>query len=66
MNDAFDRAVKCVGGVSALAEKIGARPSRVSNWRKRGVPPEVVIAIEKATERRVTRYELRPDIYPTE
>jgi DNA-binding transcriptional regulator YdaS (Cro superfamily) len=38
----------------------------VWNWinRDRKVPAEFVLAIERATGGRVTRHQLRPDIYP--
>ncbi len=38
----------------------------VVHWRNRGVPAERVLEIEAATEGKVTRHELRPDLYPLE
>lgn len=62
MASALDRAIKVVGGTGALARAVGISSPAVSQWVR--VPPERVIAVERATRRQVTRYELRPDIYP--
>ena len=47
-----------------LAAKVGVSPMALSNWKRRGVPPERVLDIERATGGQVSRHELRPDIYP--
>lgn len=66
----LDRAIKIVGGLTSLANRIGVTPQVVANWRKRGsIPPDRVLQIEKATEDhngrpRVLRGDLRPDLYP--
>jgi len=42
-------------------------PQKVSYWlgRKKGVvPAEYVLPIEHATNKKITRHELRPDLYP--
>lgn len=45
-------------------EPIAVRQGHVTKWLSRGwVPAEVCIAIERATESRVTRYQLRPDVF---
>ena len=63
---AMARAVAAAGGVSALARLLGMRPQRIATWKHRGMPPpKHVIAVERAVECLVTRYELRPDIYPS-
>ncbi len=62
----LQRAVRIAGGQSQLARRIGGkvRQGYVWKWLRRGRPPaERVLAIERATEGQVTRYELRPDIY---
>ena len=64
MSAPLERAITIVGGLTALAKRIGTRPNVIVHWRKRGIPAERVLSIEKATEAEVTRYELRPDIYP--
>lgn len=58
---AFDRAVTAAGGITSLANKLGVLQSRVSNWRTRGVPPEMAPLIEKVIDAAVTRRELCPD-----
>ncbi|HKJ89242.1 MAG TPA: YdaS family helix-turn-helix protein [Gammaproteobacteria bacterium] len=63
----IDLACKCVGGQAELARRIGVRPQSIHKWRKKGVvPAERVLGIEQATGRRVTRHQLRPDLYPVE
>jgi TorA maturation chaperone TorD len=55
----LDRAIAAVGGVGALARKIGISQPSVSNWTR--VPAERVVAVEAVTG--VNRAELRPDLY---
>jgi len=68
--NAIQRACDLVGGQSALARILSApanelTPQAVQYWcKKNRVPAERVLAIEAATEGQVTRYELRPDLYP--
>lgn len=62
---AIERAVELVGGQQALAMKCGVRYQAVQKWiRGNRVPAERVLAIETATDGQVSRYELRPDLYP--
>lgn len=61
------RAIKAIGGVTALARKVGVSHQAVQQWAQAGrVPAERALAIERATKGAVTRYELRPDLYPRE
>lgn len=60
----LDKAIEQAGGLSVLAGRIGASPQAVLNWRKRGIPAERVLDIEKATDGHVSRHELRGDLYP--
>ena len=55
-------AVEALGGQAKLASLIGVRQQHVWNWLNRGdsVPPEFCVAIERATENKVTRRDLRP------
>ena len=63
---ALERAIS-INGLAELARRCGVSHQVVQRWRKSGyVPAERVIAVEKATESRVTRYDLRPDVYPRE
>lgn len=72
--EALQRAVDLAGGQTPLAEKLSElmdrpiRQAHVWNWlhRDRRIPGEVCIPIERATGGRVTRSELRPDLYPQE
>jgi DNA-binding transcriptional regulator YdaS (Cro superfamily) len=68
MKSPLKRAVKVVGSQAALAKALGVKPQHVWNWlnRDQRVPAEQVLPIEAATEGKVTRHELRPDLYPPE
>ena len=65
----LERAIEIVGGQqSDLARAIGIKPARLWNWlhRDKRLPGEYVLAIEAATEGKVSRHDLRPDLYPRE
>ena len=66
--EALKRAVEIAGGQTALAKALGVQQAHVWNWLNRdsALPAEYVIPIERATKGRVSRHELRPDIYPDE
>lgn len=66
MTTAIEKAVEAVGGnQSELARLISCTPQNISKMCKTGrVTAPRVIAIEKATGGRVTRHEMRPDLYP--
>lgn len=59
---ALKKAIKVAGGVTALARSLKIRPQAISQWRT--VPSERVLQVEAATGGEVTRYQLRPDLYP--
>jgi DNA-binding transcriptional regulator YdaS (Cro superfamily) len=60
----FEWACYWAGGQAALGRKIGRKQQTVWNWAKRGVPPaDQCPAIEAAVDGKVTRYELRPDVF---
>ena len=63
---ALRRAKEILGSQSALAEAVGRKQPSVHEILSRGgrVPAEWCLPIEKATNGAVTRYELRPDLYP--
>ncbi len=61
---ALNNAIRLVGSQTAMANIIGVAPMAVYQWRTKGLPAERVLAVEAATRGRVSRYELRPDIYP--
>jgi DNA-binding transcriptional regulator YdaS (Cro superfamily) len=64
---ALEKAIGIVGGQSALARALGKKPGHIYHWLYKAngrIPAEQAIPIELATKGQVTRYELRPDIYP--
>lgn len=66
--EALKKAIECVGGQSALARAIGGKvkQAHVWYWLNEGgaqVPAEHCIAIEEATAGKVSRHELRPDVF---
>lgn len=64
---AIQRAAELAGGQSALARKLGCTSQAISKMCSTGrVPAERVLAIESAVDGAVTRFELRPDLYPAE
>lgn len=69
--NALERAIEITGGQSALARAIGGNVKQAHVWHwlrvsKGRVPAEHCTAIEVATEGRVSRHDLRPDIYSAE
>lgn len=69
METSIAKAVRLVGGQAALANAIHehhptVKQQHVWKWVRAGrVPAEYVRAIEAATGWRVTRYQLRPDVF---
>lgn len=66
--EALKRATEQLGSYSAAARAIGVTPQAVSDKIRSGKPAsaEWVIPLERATGGKVTRHELRPDLYPME
>lgn len=63
--NALQRAIEVVGTQVALAAAIGVTAQAVNQWLTKGrIPAERVLEIERATEGRVSRHDLRPDLYP--
>jgi DNA-binding transcriptional regulator YdaS (Cro superfamily) len=58
-------AINCLGdNMAELARKVGVYRQTVERWKRTGkVSAQHVLAVEAATGGRITRYELRPDIY---
>ena len=67
MNEKIKKAVEVVGSQKKLAMLIGCGQTFVSQMLSgdRPVPPGKAIPIEHATNGKVSRHELRPDIYPS-
>jgi len=61
----IEKAVEILGGQTKLARAVGVKPSFVSQWLsgQRPVPATRCGAIESATGGKVTREDLRPDVF---
>lgn len=61
----IEKAIDVVGSQAALAKALNVTPQHVWNWlhRDHNIPAEQVLPIEAATAGKVTRHELRPDIF---
>lgn len=62
--DALKRAIELAGGSSAVASRFNIKRQSVEGWEI--CPPTRVIGLEELTWGKVTRHQLRPDIYPRE
>ena len=62
-NKPVQKAVKIIGSVAKTAREMGVFRGSVYWWMERGCPGEHVLKLEKLTGNKVSRYELRPDIY---
>jgi TorA maturation chaperone TorD len=64
--DALAAAVDLVGGQAKLARILGVTQPNVWHWLHKAerVPGEYVLKIEEATAGKVSRHDLRPDLYP--
>jgi len=62
------KAINLLGSQTLLAKEVGVSQPAIHKWLHGSnlVSPRFVLLIEQATEGKVTRYELRPDIYPVE
>lgn len=62
----LEKAIAEVGSQAELARRIGKKQAHIWNWlnRDKCVPAEAVLLIEQATGGKITRHELRPDLYP--
>lgn len=56
----LDKASRLVGGRAELAHPLGVSVAAIGNWKKRGVPIEHCVRIERATGGEVSRRHLRP------
>lgn len=67
--DALKQAIQIAGSQSALARALRVSQHAVWHWLNKGdlekpLPADYVLAVEEATG--ISRYDLRPDIYPRE
>ena len=58
---AAKRAIVLLGGVRSVAEEFGITTQAVHQWRR--IPAEHVVKIETLLRGRISRHELRPDIF---
>lgn len=65
MNPHIKKVVDIHGSQKALADVIGVKPVQVFKWLHSvtAVPSGRCLAIEAASKKSVTRYELRPDVF---
>ncbi len=63
--NALEKAINHIGNQTELARALNTSQARVWNWLHRDstIPAEFAVPIEKATNGKVTRYDLRPDIF---
>ena len=60
-----EEAIAAAKGLQPLADACGVKYQAIQKWRRQGkVPAERVLAVEAATGGKITRSQLRPDIYP--
>jgi DNA-binding transcriptional regulator YdaS (Cro superfamily) len=57
---ALDKAIRCVGGVPVLADRLSVRRQAIYQWDR--VPVERVQAVSSLSG--IPPHELRPDIFP--
>jgi DNA-binding transcriptional regulator YdaS (Cro superfamily) len=54
-------AIRRVGGIAALARKLGTNYQNIQSWLENRVPGEWLVEIERITK--VPREQLRPDLF---
>lgn len=57
----MQRVIDQLGGPVAIARLCGVSAPSATNWRKTGVPIKRCVAIEKANQKGIKRWHLRPD-----
>lgn len=62
--EALQKAVVECGTAAELSRRIGVTAQAINQWKV--APPLRVLEIERATDGKVSRHQLRPDMYPTE
>lgn len=46
-----------------IAEALGIYPNAVFQWRHKGIPAARVLQLEKLTKGKLTRHQMRPDVF---
>lgn len=65
MHKTLQLAVDLFGSQASLARQLGVKRSTVNSWihGRNKIPPEAAIKIEKLTNCKIKRNELRPDLF---
>ena len=58
------RVIEAAGSKAALAKHLGLHRQALGYWRR--IPAHHVIHVEQFLNKKVTRHQMRPDIYPDE
>ena len=58
---ALQQVIAVLGSKSALARCLGITPQAIQFWER--VPADRVLAVEAAVQGRITRHEMRPDVF---
>lgn len=59
----LERAIEFFKTQNALAKRLGVSSMTISQWKRRGVPAVRAKEIEIASDGKVLRHEIRPDIF---
>lgn len=62
-NKPVQKAISIIGNVAKTAREMGVNRAAIYWWAENGCPPDRVLKLESLTGNKITRYELRPDIY---
>ncbi len=63
-NEFLAEAIKAAGGPGVVGAACNITSQAVSMWLRTRCPAEHVLTLERLCGAAVTRYQLRPDIYP--
>lgn len=64
MDNTVDRLLEIRGtSLRGLARELGITHVSLRMWRERGVPADRVLAVERLSGGKITRYEMRPDVF---
>ncbi|MFM7012044.1 MAG: YdaS family helix-turn-helix protein [Betaproteobacteria bacterium] len=56
-------AIDFFGSEAALARALKKRPSHIWHWKRTRVPAEICVDIERESNGKVSRHQLRPDLF---
>ncbi len=61
----MNKIIKIVGNQRRIARALDVSPERICHWlnRDRSIPAEHVLDLEELTGGKVTRYQMRPDVF---